>query len=115
MKKRMMIFLLLQICIVTIIFIYYRELGLTPYINVSFLVGGVLVFIGLMIYVVSNGFFDIFTMSMRKVFTPKRYLPDIESMRAPSQVMDLPYIPFLRFGGAVLLCMTVALMIYYLQ
>ena len=115
MKNRILLFLLIQICIVTIMLIYYHEFGLVPYINVSFLLGSVLFFIGLIIYVVSNGFFDIFTMSMRKTFTPKRYLEDTDSMRLPSEVMDFTYVPFLRIGGLVLLCMTVVLVIYYLQ
>ncbi|MFX3673274.1 MAG: DUF3899 domain-containing protein [Paenisporosarcina sp.] len=115
MRKKIMVFLLLQITIVTFMFIYYRELDLIPYINVSFLVGGILFFIGLIIYVLSNGFFDIFTLSMRKAFTPKRYLNDIDTMRLPSQVIDFPYVPFLRTGGAILLCMAVALVIYYIK
>jgi len=115
MKIKLMIFLLLQFLIVIIAFIYYRELALIPYINVSFLVGGVLFFIGLLIYVVSNGFFDIFTKTMRKAFTPKRFLNDVESMRTPSEVFDFPYIYFFRFGGAILLCTAGALTLYYMN
>jgi membrane-associated HD superfamily phosphohydrolase len=113
-KKKMLIFLFLQILIVAVMFLYYRELGLTPYINVSFFVGGLFVFIGLIIYVVSNGFFDIFSMSMRKVFTFKRRnLVDAESMRAPSELLDFPYVPFFQLGGSILLCMAIALIIYF--
>ena len=112
-KKKVLIFLFLQIIIVAVMFLYYRELDLTPYINVSFFVGGLLVFIGLLIYVVSNGFFDIFTMSMRKVFTLKRNLVDTESMRSPSELLDFPYVPFFQLGGSILLCMTIALIIYF--
>lgn len=115
MKIKIMIFLLLQFLIVTIAFLYYRELALVPYINVSFLVGGVLFFIGLVIYVVSKGFFDIFTKSMRKAFTPGRFLRDVESMRSPSEVFDFPYNYFFRFGGAILLCMAGALALYYMK
>lgn len=115
MKKKLIIFLLLQIIIVTIIFVYYRDMGLTPYINVSFFVGSLFIFIGLIIYVVSNGFFDIFTMSMRKVFTPKRNLEDAESMRAPSELLDFPFTPFFQLGGSILLCMGIALTIYFIQ
>ena len=113
MKKKLLIFLIFQLIIVSIVFLYYRELELTPYINVSFFVGGLLIFIGLLIYVVSNGFFDIFTMSMRKVFTFKRNLVDTESMRSPSELLDFPYVPFFQLGGSILLCMGVALVFYF--
>jgi hypothetical protein len=114
-KKKLIIFILLQILIVTIMFLYYQRMGLTPYINVSFFLGGLLIFLGLIIYVVSNGFFDIFTVSMRKVFTPKRNLEDAESMRAPSEIFDFPYAPFFKLGGSILLCMCIALMIYFIR
>jgi hypothetical protein len=113
MKKKLLVFLIFQLIIVSIVFLYYRELELTPYINVSFFVGGLLIFIGLLIYVVSNGFFDIFTMSMRKVFTFKRNLVDTESMRSPSELLDFPYVPFFQLGGSILLCMGVALVFYF--
>lgn len=113
MKKKLLIFLIFQLIIVSIVFLYYRELELTPYINVSFFVGGLLIFIGLLIYVVSNGFFDIFTMSMRKVFTLKRNLVDTESMRSPSELLDFPYVPFFQLGGSILLCMGLALLFYF--
>lgn len=113
MKKKLLIFLIFQLIIVSIVFLYYRELELTPYINVSFFVGGLLIFIGLLIYVVSNGFFDIFTMSMRKVFTFKRNLVDTESMRSPSELLDFPYVPFFQLGGSILLCMGLALVFYF--
>jgi len=113
MKKKLLIFLIFQLIIVSIVFLYYRELELTPYINVSFFVGGLLIFIGLLIYVVSNGFFDIFTMSMRKVFTFKRNLVDTESMRSPSELLDFPYVPFFQLGGSILLCMGLALLFYF--
>ncbi|PUB17897.1 DUF3899 domain-containing protein [Paenisporosarcina sp. OV554] len=113
MKKKLVTFLIFQIIIVAIMFLYYHNLELTPYINVSFFVGGLLIFIGLLIYVVSNGFFDLFTMGMRKVFTFKKDLVDSESMRSPSEILDLPYVPFFQLGGSILLCMAVALIIYF--
>ena len=113
MIKKLLFFSTFQLIIVAIVFLYYQELALTPYINVSFFVGGLLVFIGLLIYVVSNGFFDIFTMSMRKVFTLKRNLVDTESMRSPSEILDFPYVPFFQLGGSILLCMAIALIFYF--
>ena len=113
-KTKLILFIFSQIIIVTIVFLSNKELGLTPYINVSFFVGGIIVFIGLLIYVVSNGFFDIFTMSMRKVFTTKRNLEVVESMRSPSELLDFSYRPFFQLGGSILLFMAMALIIYYM-
>lgn len=114
MKNKLILFILSQIFIVAIVFFSNKELGLIPYINVSFFVGGMIVFIGLLIYVVSNGFFDIFTMSMRKVFTTKRNSEVVESMRSPSELLDFSYRPFFQLGGSILLLMAMALLIYYM-
>ena len=115
MKKKTIFFAVAQLLIVTLMFLIYRELSLISYINVSFMVGGAVTFIGLIIYVVSRGFFDIFSMSMRKVFTFRRKLVDVESMRPPSEVLDFPTAPFLRVGGSILLAMFIALLFYYLM
>jgi len=114
MKNKLIIFLFLQIIIMAIMFIYYQKFSLLPYINASFVIGGLLIFIGLLIYVVSNGFFDIFTMSMRKVFTSKRNVEVVESMRAPSELLDFSYRPFFQLGGFILLFMAIALLIYFM-
>ncbi|MGE7622546.1 DUF3899 domain-containing protein [Viridibacillus sp. NPDC096237] len=45
----------------------YKGLKLIDYINVSFVAGGIVLFVGLTAYILSSGFFDIFTVSMRKV------------------------------------------------
>ena len=114
MKKKALIFLILQIFIVAGMLLKDKSMSLVSYINMSFFVGGTLVFIGLLIYIVSNGFFDIFTISMRKVFTFKRNMEDVESMRPPSQLLDFPTTPFFQMGGSILLGMTIALLIFYL-
>lgn len=113
MKKKILYFVTAQIVIVALMLLIYKELSLTSYINMSFFVGGTLVFIGLLVYIVSNGFFDIFTMSMRKVFTFRRKLVDTESMRAPSELLDFPTLPFFQVGGSVLAIMFIALFFYY--
>ena len=113
MKKKALFFVLAQIIVVALMLLIYQDLSLTSYINMSFFLGGTIVFIGLLIYIVSNGFFDIFTMSMRKVFTPKRFSEDAGSMRAPSELLDFPTIPFFQIGGTILLGMFIALFFYY--
>jgi len=114
MKKSVIWFVAAQLLIIAMMLLISKEVSLTSYINMSFFVGGTITFIGLLVYVVSNGFFDIFTMSMRKVFSSKRSLVDAESMRAPSELLDFQTRPFFQLGGSILLGMTIALIIYYL-
>ncbi|MFP3322299.1 DUF3899 domain-containing protein [Planococcus sp. SIMBA_160] len=85
--------------------------SLLSYINNSFIYGGVLVFIGLWVFVVQTGVFDIFTMSMRKFFKSKSTLDDDE-MRLPSEVLSFSSSPFLIIGGVTLVAMAISLAIY---
>ncbi|MBE1555063.1 DUF3899 domain-containing protein [Sporosarcina limicola] len=106
-------FLVAQVIITALLFLYYKEFSLLTYINSSFIVGGSLVFIGLISFIFSTGFFDIFTLSMRKVFTPKRRMEDVETMRAPSEIFSTPVFPLLASGMLILAFMGIALVIYY--
>ena len=115
MKKKALIFALSQIIVVVLMLLIYQNLSLTSYINMSFFIGGTIVFIGLLIYIVSSGFFDIFTISMRKVFTPKRFLEDAGSMRAPSKLLAFKTSPYFQLGGTILLGMFIALFFYYVE
>lgn len=113
MKKLVLTALIVQVLIALTMAIRHEPFNLLSYINVSFFYGGVLMFIGIMIYVVQSGFFDIFTISMRKVFTPKSTLED-ESMRPPSELVSIPYVPILSVGSVTVLLMGAALFTYYL-
>lgn len=103
-----------QILIVILMVIVYRDIGLLPYINTSFIVGGSLLFFGLIVYVVSSGFFDLFTLSFRKMFTPKNRMNEVMEMRTPSDAMSFSYGPFLVVGSTIILIMSVCLYIYYM-
>ncbi|MGO1057973.1 DUF3899 domain-containing protein [Planococcus sp. FY231025] len=85
--------------------------SLLSYINNSFIYGGTLVFIGLWIFVVRTGVFDIFTMSMRKVFKGKSTLEDDE-MRLPSEILSFSSFPILIIGGVTLAAMAIGLAFY---
>lgn len=95
-------------------FLHYKQFSLLSYINSSFIVGGTVTFIGLIYYIFSTGFFDFFTVSMRKVFTPKRRMEDVMSMRNPSEVFSRPFSPLLGSGALVLAMTAIALTIFYL-
>lgn len=113
MKKSFIGILIIQVLIFLTMTFRSAPFSLLSYINTSFVYGGVLVFIGLWVYVVRTGVFDIFTMSMRKVFKGKSTLEEDE-MRLPSEVLDFSSSPLLITGGITLLVMGVCLLIYML-
>lgn len=114
MKKTILNFLIAHLIILLIMFLHYKQFSILSYINSSFIVGGTVTFIGLIYYVFSTGFFDFFTVSMRKVLTPKRRMDDVMSMRKPSEVFSGSFSPLLGSGVLVLAMSAIALTIFYL-
>ncbi|XKI11297.1 DUF3899 domain-containing protein [Sporosarcina sp. ANT_H38] len=102
------------VVIVSIMLIYFKELTLLSYINASFIVGGVLTFLGLVSFVFSTGFFDLFTVSMRKVVSSKRRMDDVASMRKPSEIFSGNVSPMLGGGVLILATMGIGLLIFYI-
>lgn len=113
MKKKIYYFLGLQLLILLLTFLFYGKVNLTSYANMSFYIGGIITFVGLLTYVVSGGFFDFFTESTRKVFTPRHLKKDVNTMRSPSEIFSFPYKPIIALGLSSLLCMCIALFFYY--
>lgn len=113
MKKKIVYFLIVQLITVVLAFIFYGNMELVSYANMSFYVGGIITFVGLMTYVVAGGFFDLFTESTRKVFTSKHMKAEAKKMRLPSEVFSFPYKPIIALGLSSLLCMCIALFVYY--
>ena len=114
MNKIVRNFILAHIVIAVVMFSYYKEFTILSYINSSFIVGGLLTFSGLVSFIFSTGFFDVFTISMRKVITSKRRMDDVMSMRPPSKIFTNAVSPILGSGALVLATMGIALIIYYL-
>lgn len=113
MKNKLIYFLGSQVIIFILMLLVYKNIQLVSYINMSFFVGGTITFIGLMTYVVSGGFFDFFTASTRKIFTPRYMRKEAKQMRLPSEVFSFPYKPIIALGLSSLLCMSIALFIYF--
>jgi len=113
MKKMVIYVIIVQGLILLTMLIRSEPFSLLSYINNSFIFGGVLVFIGLWVFVIRTGIFDIFTLSMRKFFKTKSTLDDDE-MRAPSEIFSLSSAPLLILGGVTLLFMAISLLIYEL-
>lgn len=113
MKKKWIYFISIQILILVLMTLVYGNFQLVSYINMSFLVGGIITFVGMMTYVVAGGFFDFFTESTRKVFTPRHMKKEASQMRLPSEIFSFPHKPILALGLSSLFCMCIALFIYY--
>lgn len=111
MKKTIIGIVVVQILIFLTILFRAENLSLLSYINNSFIFGGILIFFGLWIFVVRTGVFDIFTMSMRKVFKGKSTIEDDE-MRPPSELLNFSSAPLLIIGSVTLIFMGVMLVIY---
>lgn len=111
MKKLFIGILIIQVLIFLTMTFRSDPFSLLSYINTSFIFGGGLVFIGLWVYVVRTGVFDIFTMSIRKVFKGKSTLEEDE-MRLPSEILNFSSSPLLVVGGVTLLVMGICLLIY---
>lgn len=114
MKRTLRDFLIAHIFIALVMFFYYNEFSLHSYINTSFIVGGLVFLVGLISFVFSTGFFDVFTVSMRKALTSKHRMDDVMSMRKPSEIFSSNVSPLLACGGLVLTVMGIALVTYYL-
>ncbi|MFS0574499.1 DUF3899 domain-containing protein [Sporosarcina sp. 179-K 3D1 HS] len=113
MRKALRNFILGQVIILILMFITNNDFSLLAYVNMSFFVGGIMLFIGLVSYVFSSGFFDIFITTSRKIFTPSHRLDDVESMRAPSQLFTGSVTPLVGGGAMILVVMGIGLLLYY--
>jgi len=113
MNKIIRNFVIAQIISFIIMLVYFKEMTLLSYINSSFFVGGTLTFVGLVSFVFSTGFFDVFTVTMRKMLTRKSRMEDVMSMRKPSEVFSAPVSPLLGSGALVLIVMGIGLVIFY--
>lgn len=114
MKKVVGSFFLGQIIILFLIFFRNNDFSLLSYINMSFSVGGIMLFTGLASYVFSTGFFDIFIITTKKIFTSNRRWDDVQSMRPPSELFSGSVTSLLGGGALILGVMAISLILFYL-
>lgn len=115
-KKIVSLFLFSQFCVLIFMFFSPSSNHLLEYINFTFMVGGVLFFLGLTILLMSSGFLDATVYGFRRVFLVNGKAlskEEVDEMRKLSDLITIRYSPFLISGALVLLCMGLALFIYY--
>ncbi|MDF1507443.1 DUF3899 domain-containing protein [Robertmurraya sp. DFI.2.37] len=94
-------------------FLFYRKISLLLYINISFYIGALFIFISLLFLTIKSGFFDQMTRSFRLVFAGKNSnKKEIEEMALPSQMISINTLPFLINGLLIIAFMLIALANY---
>lgn len=113
MKRNVIVFLISQLVIVISAYSVYGEITLLGYINASFFVSGLLLFVGGVVFIIRTGSFDFFMKSTQKVFASKSQRDAIDTMRAPSEAMSANPAWFFIAGLPTFILMIVALVVYY--
>lgn len=100
-------------------YFYYEAIDLLAFINTSFTISSILLFLSLLTTVTKRGFFDGITYSFRRIFAssqPDKQLEDDirNEMRPPSELLQPLSIQPMLFASVLLfLCMLVSLFIFY--
>ncbi|MBS4172043.1 DUF3899 domain-containing protein [Bacillus sp. FJAT-49736] len=103
-----------QILVFLLSFIKYHTVGLLQYINISFIIGGILLFISISVYLLNTGFFDVTTEGFRRVFNRNKLKKEeLDEMRPMSELITFNYIPMLVNALIMLIIMAIALLFYY--
>ncbi|KGL37314.1 DUF3899 domain-containing protein [Listeria sp. SHR_NRA_18] len=115
MLKRVIIFAVIQeILIFFLMLSFYWNISLLYYINVSFIVAAIVFVVGLILYVMQSGFFDLIHTGMRKITRRMRREEESEFADVPlSELMNVGYVSLLLSSLAVLATSFIALAIYY--
>jgi len=104
-----------QILVFLISFIKYHSIGLVQYINISFIIGGILLFISIAIFLLNTGFFDVTVEGFRKVFNKNSKSPEeeLDELRPVSEVITFNYMPMFINSLIMMFLMALALILYY--
>ncbi|TYS61077.1 DUF3899 domain-containing protein [Sutcliffiella horikoshii] len=118
-KSSLVFFLILLLATFGTSWIYYGGINLLTFINTSFTISSIFIFISLFTLVVQKGFFDGITYSFRRIFASTQPDKELEQdirneMRPPSELLQ-PLSTQHIFTASMLLflCMLISLFMYY--
>ncbi|ART75801.1 hypothetical protein B4U37_07050 [Sutcliffiella horikoshii] len=118
-KSSLVFFLILLLATFGTSWIYYGGINLLNFINTSFTISSIFIFISLFTLVVQKGFFDGITYSFRRIFASTQPDKELEQdirneMRPPSELLQ-PLSTQHIFTASMLLflCMLISLFMYY--
>ncbi|MDQ0217528.1 DUF3899 domain-containing protein [Peribacillus cavernae] len=94
--------------------IFFREISLLHFIDISFYISGGLLTLSLLTMVIQKGFFDAIFFSFRTVFESSRDRQLKEEKTPLSELISFRYNSCLMVGLFLLLIMLAALFFYYL-
>lgn len=107
------LFCISQLLTILLSIIVVKQISLLSYINISFYIGFLFIFISLLFLTVKSGFFDVITKSFRLVFRGKHVTKkEVEEMERPSNIFEFNIIPLLICGLLMIVFMLGALYIY---
>jgi hypothetical protein len=112
--KKVGIFFILQLLIFITSLLYYNKVNLKHYIDISFYFTSVLLLSGLLIYIISSGFFDVVTKGFSKAFSRDNENTKIAEITPLSKLISISLKPLILYGLLLGLCMAIALLVYYL-
>ncbi|MEA3322172.1 MAG: DUF3899 domain-containing protein [Bacillota bacterium] len=118
-RTSLIIFSILLLATFGTSWIYYGEITLLSFINTSFIISSVFIFISLFTLVVQKGFFDGITYSFRRIFASSQPDKELEEdirneMRPPSELLQPVSTQQILLASLLLLiCMLISLFMYY--
>lgn len=113
-KKRILILAISQLAILAVSFIFYHDISLLSYINISFYFSAVLLLSGLLIHTIHSGFFDVVSRSFNLIFTRSEEKRKFHEIPALSELVSIDKKPLFFYGLFIGLFMVIALILFYI-
>jgi hypothetical protein len=107
------IFFILQILIFITSLLYNNKVTLLSYINITFYFASAFLLSALLIYVIRTGFFDTVTKGFSKAFSRDHENTKIAEITPLSKLVSISQKSLFIYGLLLTICMTIALIIYY--
>jgi Domain of unknown function (DUF3899) len=112
-NKRLLILAIFQLVILAVSFIFYHEISLLSYINISFYFSAVLLLSGLLIHTIHSGFFDVVSRSFNLIFSRSEEKRKFHEIPALSELVSINKKPLFFYGLMIGLFMGIALIVFY--
>lgn len=114
-KKNKLFSLTVATLLVTLILslLVHQEISLLHFLNISFYFCYTYISIGLLLYIVNNGFFDGISYSFRKMFRRNNKEAETEEIVPLSEMVTIPHSLLLKSGVILVFIMCISLVFYY--
>lgn len=113
-KKRILILAISQLVILAVSFIFYHELTLLSYINISFYFSSLLLLSALLIHTIHSGFFDVVSKSFNLIFSRREEKRNFHEIPSLSELVSIDKKPLYFYGLMIGMFMIIALIVFYI-